>query len=489
MSRIHFFVATLIAAVIVACACSPAKRPAEEMDSGTDTDTGSDDGLPWDPDAGDALVHKPVNVFIEPTDHNSGFMAMAFDGNNIAISRSDIEFTHNPSLPNEYNTLFLIFPWESPEDVMIGSFAQEPPACPSGYVWHNANSKPHPHPDGFLLITSAIGNNDTGCELVQTLWDTGANLLDGPHTFSGLFPDKVFQAMDPNGAVDQDGIVTTGHLKGVGFEEDGDTDSEGEVVFDVDRFGSGGFHERLTHESFPWPDTQGGDDQVISSGSGQNVYLHDGVLTVLGMGYDGIANTYIVLARADTDGTVTQGASRVLEMPPKPADLILCEQTYALFTFAAHSDGIMVLAKVHYMDPELVDYDPTIDEPFIIGLWTRLISFDGTPLGEWTQLVEYQSHVSSNRARMAWSGQYFGVCYNDPLDTHKFIVLDENGVQAMEPIDLFWPIPPVENLILPCDLVAVDEDTFVIALGVHSDPPQEYASGTWVTHVDVTIVE
>jgi len=116
-----------------------------------------------------------------------------------------------------------------------------------------------------------------------------------------------------------------------------------------------------------------------------------------------------------------------------------------------------------------------------------MIDFDGTPLTEWTELASFDSHVRYSYVFSEWSGTYFGACYDEPFETFKLIVMDENGLLVTAPIDLFWDIPPNENFNQPCDVVAIDEDTFIAILGVKADPPEAYANGLWATRVDVNI--
>jgi hypothetical protein len=157
-----------------------------------------------------------------------------------------------------------------------------------------------------------------------------------------------------------------------------------------------------------------------------------------------------------------------------------------MYSFASNGDAILELAKTLYMNLEgYPDYDPSIADPFPARLWSRLIDFDGTPLTEWTELTGFDSHVRYSYVFAEWSGTYFGVCYNEPFDTFKLLVLDEHGLPVTAPIDLFWSFPPDEGRNQTCDVVAIDADTFIAIIGVNADPPQEYANGLWAIRVDV----
>jgi len=408
---------------------------------------------------------------------------MGVNGTHLAISVSDVK-----DVSFNYRTILLSFPWESPEDVFESSFAQQVPACDGEYNWFAGNSKPHSHPDGFIMLTSNVGHSPSGCELVQTLWDVEANLLDGPHAFEGLFPDEVYQAMDPNGVVDSEGIVTTGHMKGVGFNEGGD--QVGDVVLDVDRFGADGFNERLAHASYVWDDATGDEDSLVSSWSGQNVYADGGIYSVLSMYWQKKqTGSSVVLARIAEAGEVLQEPTVVLDNPP-PTPELPWDEPWSFYSFAPNPGGIMVLAKTNHFDSGFSDgYDPSLDEPFVVSLASALIGLDGTVMSDWVTVVDFQSHVFNNKALIAWSGKYYGVCYNDPFETHRFVLLDEYGVPLYDPVDLFWPIPPVENRFLTCDVIAVNEDTFVVAMKIDAEPEQAYANGIWISRVTVNDVE
>jgi hypothetical protein len=477
--------------IYIASACSPSRRP-NERDAGEDGGSdGGDTDLTWDAGTDtDVLVLEPVLIFEDPPAEQLLFMSAAFDGTYIAVSRSDVDLT-DPYTDNNTNTLFLSFPWESPEDVMIGSMPQSPPACSGAYGLLLPDSVPHPHPNGFLLLTATRGNED--CELVQTLWDHDANLLDGPHTFGGLFSDEVIPSMDPNGIAGEDGTVTTGTIKGEGFDE---TDTEATVYLDVDKWGSGGTHERVGHVEYSWsysPDVTSGYG-IQPWFMGRNIYFFNDAYSVFGfLGAFNESYTNVVgrtiFSRIGSDG-VLLSAPGLLEndTPPVPPGLENTTFGYMFPSFSSNEDAILEVAKVLYLSLDgFSEYEPSTMEPFPIGLWTRKIDFLGTPIGEWVQICEYESHVKANPIQTAWSGRYYAACYNEPFDTFKMIAMDENGIPISAPIDLFWKIPPVENKNLPCDLVAIDEDTFVAILGVYTDPEQPYKNGLWATRVDVNI--
>jgi hypothetical protein len=418
-------------------------------------------------------------------------MATAFDGGYIAVSWSDETLDSDSE---QYRTLFLTFPWDSPADAMSGSFAQVPD---TSYSWFTPNSKPHPHPDGFLLLTAAQGSpgvpGGVGPEAIQTLWDHNANLLDGPHPFSGLFTDENVVPMDPHGLADG-GIVITGAINGEGFYTDDTADTDGTVYVDLDRWGEGGFHERLSHAGFSWPYSPASvaGEEVRPAYSAQSLFLHDGVYTVFGheLVYTNTENTTAtVIARLAADGTVVQEPTRLADdVPPVEAGLEETSFAYSFQAFASNGVAILELSKTMYMPlTDLSSYDPSIEAPYPIRLWSRMLDFDGAPLTSWTQLAAFDSHVEHNKVLAVWSGRYFAACYDDPFDTFKSIVMDENGLPLGEPRDLFWEIPPVEDMNLPCDIVAINEDTFVVILGVYANPPEAYENGLYAVLVDANI--
>ncbi len=480
-------------------ACTGVPGPHSRADAGRD-DGGADGGdteLPWDAGTDtDLLVLEPVLIFEDPPVPGGASLHMAatFDGSYVAVSRSDVDITE-PYMDDDFSTIFLSFPWGSPEDVMVSSFPQSLPACEGMYSSTDPTSQPHAHPEGFLLLTAAW-SIPTDCEVVQTLWDHNANLLDGPHAFSGLFPDDTVDPMDPHGIANGDGTVTTSSMNGEGFDTDSAADTEGEIIVDLDRWGSGGFHERKAHLSFAWPyvPTAISYQEVRTGWLDQTIFPHDGSFTLLGCeqafatGYSNAASDTI-LARIDADGGVVEPPARLADdTPPVPAELELTTYRSSYYTFAASGDALLELAKTMYMRLDgLAEYEPTIADPYEDILWSRMIDFDGTPLTAWEQLAEYETHVTGSYAHVAWSGRYFAACYDEPFDAFKLIAMDGNGVPVSAPIRLFWSIPPVENLLLPCDVVAIDEDTFVAILGVYADPPQAYANGLYAVRVDVNI--
>jgi hypothetical protein len=506
----HFLLPNLLGASALAvlstgtAACSSSQRSSDpDLESDGEPDGGPDSGdtdLPWDTGTDtDFLVVEPVLVSEEP----SGFppwqpenaMAASFDGEHVAVSWSDMEFAGSQP-GTEPNTVFLSFPFENPETAMTSSFEQLPPAC--DYFLSNGmpNSKPFPHPDGFILLTAG-GWSSSDCELTQTVWDLDANLLDGPHSFSSLFADYWVPDMDPHGISDPDGTITTGNLVGIGLGVPTGDYAEGLAILDLDRWGSNGFHDRLAHKTFPWPYVP--DDvewkEFRSGYIGQNLFLHDGVYTVLSADWtfetaEANAKTDPVLARIDSDGNVVQEPTIIEDaVPPVPSGLENTSFSWLFPSFAANEEGILMIANVRYMNLDgFTDYEATIDDPFPVGLWSKMIDFDGASLTAWTQLTEFDSHVNGNWFYgLAWSGAFFGLCYNEPFDTFKFIAMNGFGDPISEPVDLFWEIPPVEGKHLYCDVVAIDDNTFIAILGVKADPPEAYANGLWATRVDVNI--
>lgn len=484
--------AALVLLLMFGNACGSMRR-SNESDASEDAGfDGSDTDLPWDTGTDtDVLVVEPVLI-----SEFSGRVALASDGTHVAASWSD-EDLEEPFSSDDYVTLFLTFPWETPEDVMFGSFDQDLSNCAGPYVQNMPSSQPYTHPDGFLLLTSTRGvGSSQGCEVVQTLWDGNANPLDGPNVFSGLFPDEIVSAMDPHGVVDEEGWVTTGVMNGVGFEADDDTDTDGTVVLDVDRWNRDGQHVRLTHAEFSWPyePEEVAFEEIRAGFIGQSIFAHDGAYTVLSveqMCPEGFTDlrTDMVVSLVDAAGGVILGPTRVEnDVPPTPVGLEFTTRANTVYSFLSNGETVLEVAKTHYIDLEgYVGYEPSITNPFPIQLWSRVIDFTGEPLTEWVEMASYQSHVRYNWVHLAWSGRYFAACYSEPFDTFKLVVMDDEGAPISSPTSLFWPIPPAENKNFPCNLVAVDEDTFIVALGVEAEPPEEYSNGLWISRVDVSI--
>jgi len=489
-----YYYAALAVVLGAASACSSSPRPdnQEEGDAGEDGGAdGEDTDLPWDSGTDtDVIVVEPVFL-----SEKSGAMSASFDGSNVSVSWADEQIS--PDI-YQYETVFLVFPWESPEDVMTSSFAQSPPACDGFNTSVLPISQPHAHPSGFLLLTGADGAGSIDdCEVVQTLWDTNANLLDGPNTYFNLFPETAVAPMDPHGIADDVGVVTTGTMNGVTFDVD-DVDTEGMVYLDIDRWNSEGFHERLTHSPQVLPVDPVGLEVVgvRTLNVGISIYLHDAIFSVLGIetiSFAGFSNreTNSVIARIDLDGNMVQGPTRVeYDKPPTPEGLETTSSGYSYYSFLSNDNAVLEIAKTMYMNLEgFADYNPTIMDPFPVRYWTRMLDFDGTPLSDWIEIADHGSHVEVAFPQVAWSGRYFAFCYHDPFDTFKMIAMNEVGEPVAAPIDLFWEIPPVEDRTLSCDIVAIDENTFVALLDVYTEPEQAYFNGLWATRVDVNIIE
>lgn len=478
--------------ILFADACGTDRR-SSEADSGEDAGVdASDTDLPWDTGTDtDVLVSEPVFI-----SEYSGRVALAFDGTHVAASWSDVDL-EEPFSPDDFVTLFLSFPWESPGDVMIGSFNQDLPGCSGSYVQNMPTSQPYPHPDGFLLLSSTWGVWTTQtCEVVQTLWDENANLIDSPNAFSSLFPDEAVSPMDPHGVVDAEGWVTTGVMNSAGFEADDDTDTDGTIILDVDRWNRDGQHERPTHAEFSWPyeSAEVALEEVRAGFIGQSIFAHDGNYTVFSV--EQMCPEGFTDIKTDTIISVLDAAGEVLleptsldgDVPPTPVGLEYTTSADTAYSFVSNGETILEIAKTHYMDLEgYTDYDPSIADPFPIRLWSRTIDFWGEPLTDWIELADYQSHIKYNWVHLAWSGRYFAAAYVEPFDTFKLVVMYDDGTLVSPPLNLFWHLPPVENKSPPCNIVAIDEDTFLVAMSVVADPPEAYANGLWVTRVGVNI--
>ncbi|MCK9462404.1 MAG: hypothetical protein M0R80_22495 [Proteobacteria bacterium] len=492
--RYNLLAIAVVLAVASACSSSPRHNRDKETDAGedggADSDTDSDDtDIPWDSGTDtDLVVVEPVFLFEE-----AGAMSSSFDGSNVSVSWADEQISPDVY---QYETVFLVFPWESPEDAMTSSFAQSPPACDGFYGSILPLSQSHAHPSGFLVLTSAHGGFVDACSVVQTFWDTSANLSDGPNAFVNLFPNTSLAPMDPHGIADDVGVVVTGSMNGIVFDVDDETDIEGTVYLDLDRWSIEGVHERLTHYSAALPFDPVG---AISIGVrtlnvGTSVFLQDSVYTVFGfetINFEEYSNrsTNLVIALVDIDGNVVQEPALVEnDAPPTPEGFEDTSYGYSIYSLSSNGEAILEIAKTLYVNLEgFADFNPTIMEPFPVRYWTRMLNFDGTPLSDWIEVADHGSHVEVAFPQVEWSGRYFAVCYHDPFDTFKMIAMNEVGEPVAPPINLFWEIPPVEDRTMACDILAIDEDTFIAFLDVNADPVQAYSNGLWATRVDVNV--
>ena len=255
MSRIHFFSVTLIAAVVVACACSPAKRPADEPDAAaTDTDTDTDTGLVWIP--GDDFDLTEPFLLHEYKVHRRQYPSFSFDGENLAISWSD----GLADISDDYHSFFIfVFPWDMPWNASLGTFLKTPPAfCHSMIPGNTPSTKPFPSQDGFFVITTGItvihfGNEEHGCQVVLSEWDMGASLTYEPHEYFNLYPDEHINAMSPTGPQDSAGCVTAGNIK---CTDCGPIDdhSIAQLVYQVYRYCPGDPPQLVLGQNYPWSD-------------------------------------------------------------------------------------------------------------------------------------------------------------------------------------------------------------------------------------------
>ena len=152
--------------------------------------------------------------------------------------------------------------------------------------------------------------------------------------------------------------------------------------------------------------------------------------------------------------------------------------------YSQHNDSFLVVSRLHYN--EIPD-----QEPHPVELVSQVLSMDGQVLSGPNPLVEFDGDRDLYREinMAAWNGKYFGVCYREPFDTFKFMLLDETGVLLRDPVSIFPPMPTLEEWDSPCDIVAIDEEHFAVAMSVFADGEQDYLDGMYIVYVNVNPVE
>ncbi len=445
--------------------CSPAKRPADEPDgAGTDTDTETetDTGLVWIPGDDFDLTEPFLFYAYEFFYHRKIHPALGFDGENLSVAWSNKHMDYDGG---EFATIFFTFPWDRPDLAERGLFLQAPPICDGHYAWSEAGSRPFPAPGGFLLITAAGHWNDD-CQVVQSEWSLDADITDGPFAHHHLYPLELYNAMSPTGSVDADGRVTAGNLKCVDCDEPG---SE-YLVYQIYRFNPGDFAELLLQESYSWSDHAPETGHVFSGFGGFNTFEWNGVLTTVAYGKNG----QVVLARGTAAGQVIQEPEIVLPAVELPVFFEMIVRS-----FAQHDGTLLVVYKFEYQG----------ESPFPVELVSYVIGLDGSLLHGPTPLAAYDSIPPTEFPKATWNGQFFGLCYHEPFDTFKFLLLDEDGQALKDPVSIFWDIPQIATHITSCDIIAIDDETFAVVMVVDTEDQAEYTDGAYITYIRPNPIE
>lgn len=456
--------------------CSAAKRPNEKInnDSGTDTDT--DTGLVWIP--GDDFDLTEPFLLHEYKLHYRQYPSFSFDGENLAISWS----AGLVNISDDYHSFFIfVFPWDRPWSASLGTFLKTPPAfCHYMIPGSVQSTKPFPTQDGFFVITTGItvggGNEETGCQVVLSEWDLGASLTYGPQSYFNLYPDERVNAMNPSGPQDSAGCVTAGNIKCTDCGENDDL-SISQLVYQVYRYCPGDSPQLVLGQNYPWSDQVNETGHVYSGFGGTNTFEWNDVLTTVAVSSGG----HLVLAQSTHTGDVVMEPQIVL----LPFDAINNHSPQTGYRFySQHDDSFLVVSRLHYNE------NPD-QEPHPVELVSQVLSMDGQVLSGPNPLVGFDGNESlyGEINMAAWNGKYFGVCYREPFDTFKFMLLDENGGLLCDPVSIFPPIPAPEDWAAPCDIVAIDEERFAVAMSVFADGEQDYVNGMYIVYVNVNPIE
>ncbi len=469
--------------LLVLVGCSSAKRPSEKIGqdsgTGTDTETETDTGLIWIP--GDDFDLTEPFLLQEYHWVRRNQPSFSFDGENIAISWSNGE----KDIPTDPTfVLLFVFPWDMPWNAQHGMFPEEPPAC-NLPDWNAPASKPFPTEEGFFLITTgATSHYETGCQVVLSEWDLGASISYGPQAYYNLYPDELYLAMSPTGPQDSAGCVTAGNIKCTDCKENDDL-SVSQLAYQVYRYCPGDPPQLVLGQNYPWSDQVNDTGLVYSGHGGTNTFEWNGVLTTLAASKGG----HLVLAQAMHNGDVVMEPQIVMQ-PFDPTSTNFPQTGYRFYS--QHDDSFLVVSTLHYNEGG--EWNP---DPYPLELISHILSMDGQVLSGPNTLVSFDGeaklYVEPEIFMASWNGKYFGVCYREPLDTFKFMLLDENGGLLRDPVSIFPPMPmpddPPDDWAAPCDIVAIDEEHFAVAMSVRAYDEQDYQDGMYIVYVNVNPVE
>ncbi len=444
----------------------------------TDSDTETDTGLIWIPgDDFDLTEPFLLQEYHWSRRHQPSF---SFDGENIAISWSNGAIDSN-SLP--HSVFLFVFPWDMPWNANLGTFLETPPACEM-LDWNAPASRPFPSEEGFFLITTGQSGYQIGCQVVLSEWDLGASISYGPQAYYNLYPDEHYLPMSPTGPQDSAGCVTAGNIKCTNCGENDDL-SISQLVYQVYRYCPGDTPQFVLGQNYPWIDHVSETGHVYSGHGGTNTFEWNSVLTTLAASKSG----HLILAQGTHNGDVVMEPQIVMQ-PFDPTTNNFPQTGYRFFS--QHDDSFLVVSRLHYNEGGELNPDP-----YPLELVSHILSMDGQVLSGPNLLVSFDGeallYVEPEIDMAAWNGKYFGVCYREPLDTFKFMLLDETGVLLHDPVSIFPPMPmpddPPDDWAAPCDIVAIDEEHFAVAMSVRADGEQDYVNGMYIVYVNVNPVE
>jgi hypothetical protein len=460
--------------VILFAGCSTSSRRATPDD--TDDDS-SVDPVEWDTDQGDFEVPPPFLL-------SEGVFRMvlaASDDHNIAVSMPIDD------APGEDGVRLIVFPKSSPQNLVHGFYPAVSPAC-SDHLGARF-SQPYPHDGGYLTLATAAISPD-GCNMTMTSWSDAAEVVDGPHSWAGIYHGSSNGGTPafPSGPIDDQGAVTIASLfvdTGANRWPEGD-----EIIhFQIDRFEPGGVHETvLGPSSFLWteeyPIVGGGswgrdrtfqDEDRLSVFASFHCPLEDGDAPDQQTQYHGL-----VFAQGTTTGEVT--------IPPRVANVPIPHEGKtsgnAVYAFARNGDRIAVARTVllfggssgSVTERQFLLFD--LNGDLLHG--PALISSD--PFWSYLYVQETQ-HVSG----LVWSGTHWGFCdlfQNETSKNYRFLLLDEQGEPVSESARLFWDIPAPIGFSYSCNVVPLGENDFAVVLYAPEVPSQtDFVPGVYVTYV------
>jgi hypothetical protein len=465
-------------------------------DSDTDTDIDADSGIDWDTDfdggaVSDAVLLTEVDSIAKPL--------MAFDGANLAVS------WNTGIVTQEYfyfdGTGLMVFPWNQPENLHLGQYPNQAPACPST-EWGNIDclSQPYPFQQGFVTLTSSFtgkvspgGVYEKPCHAVWTEWDLNADVVLGPFSFWNIYEyvgaDVISNS--PIGPMDSQRGITVGNFTDF-------LNEDGTGLFQMDRFGPEEEHETMV-ESFEF------DLNDIGCPIGMDwdkwyaaTFTYDGMFTAVNMYRDVDIGDIddpvwiqgaLVLAQVMQDGEILF-SPEIVHVSPERQGYVRSGNAAA---FAQNEDEILLVHTQSYQS--LVDKYDCITDRYSILLDMSGNLVNGPTILDTHPVYEYlEDEAGESHPGLTWSGKYYGYCdlYQDGENQqYEFRLLNEQGAQVKNPIRLFWRYPPSEpeppsevydgRFYNFCDIAAIGERTFAIV--AYMPVTDEHPRGIYIIYV------
>jgi hypothetical protein len=356
------------------------------------------------------------------------------------------------------------------------------PACPGKHPV--CLSRPYPLQGGFWTLLSS--ETKDSCHVTQAGWSLDSAITDGPHSFSGIYPSELWISMAPIGEMDNQGRVAIANLKVM--DEGGPITGDETIVFQIDRYANGGFHEVvLPPIEYPW-----GDQYPLTGSDGWHLFSqtvsYGGLFTALYTGHDqvGPPRRYfaVIMAQGNEGGEVTI-TPRILYSPPEKEGFIPGSGANA---FAQNADEFAMVSTVRY-------YAEGNVEDCITARYSVVYDIDGNVVDGPNEIMshpvceDFDLEEEQNRPGLVWSGTHYGYCDRFQYDTtqrYEFRRLDEDGEQVGGPISLSWDLsnisePPGNAFHHFCDITAIDENAFAIV--AYMPETDEHPRGIYITYV------